>query len=201
MPPGRASLSLFAAASLALACRRNDPVEKLSGEEIRRTLAEVERRLAEQEARKRRKPPPRSARSSGSADAEQVAVEEERPAAEPARSTQLAPSDAPWIADTAVDIGRPGPATATAMGVVLNTREGELAIARLGKLPRGGAAAPSPVQPLPSVAGSFGLGRGPSLFQSCVYWISHGSLVRRCLPPHGPPSRLEILSRDAFDGT
>src|SRR5207244_2942461 len=47
----------------------------------------------------------------------------------------------------------------------------------------------------------FTYGRGSGSFQDYVYWISHGSLVRRHLSPRGEIGPLEILAQDAHDGT
>jgi hypothetical protein len=112
----------------------------------------------------------------------------------------LAPANVPWLVDQAVDLGRPAPASATRFGVMLHTLDGALALARLGSLPhstRPGRAALTP----PTAGGEFTYGRASGFFQDYVYWISHGSLVRRHVSTRGEIGPLEILAQDAHDGT
>jgi hypothetical protein len=188
---------VVALSSIAFAgCHRVDPDKARAKEEFERVRATYEKRLAERRpAPGRPAEPPRAA----SATAPDEAPEEH--SAAPASSASVRRWDAPWVADEPVEIAPPAQATATARGVVLDTRDGEILVAHLGRLAHGGAAARTPVEPTPPGAGNFGLGYGPSVAQDAVYWISHGSLVRRSLPAHGAPGPLQVLARDAFDGT
>jgi hypothetical protein len=206
MPPGRALLPrLLAASLLVAACHRDEPPRKAPAtkearEEARRTLAELERRLAEREAKKRRPEPTRAAASAAAGPAEAPApprVDEPPPVA----SASPPSHDGAFVVDDPVEIGPQGPATASSLGVVMNSRDGELVVARLGKLSRAPTPVAAPVRPFPEGSGPFALGRGPGLSTEFAYWISHGSLVRRRLPTRGPAGPLEILTRDAFDGT
>ena len=109
---------------------------------------EVEKRLAE---RKQRARPPAGARAIGSSAGadEPPAAEETKPrrvAAEPARG------DSPFISDAPVELAPPAQATATARGVVLSTREGDVVVSRLGHLPQG-ASAKTPLEALPNSGG------------------------------------------------
>ncbi|HEX3594697.1 MAG TPA: hypothetical protein VHU80_06335, partial [Polyangiaceae bacterium] len=187
---------VVALSSIAFAgCHRVDPDKARAKEEFERVRATYEKRLAERRpAPGRPAEPPRAA----SATAPDEAPEEH--SAAPASSASVRRWDAPWVADEPVEIAPPAQATATARGVVLDTRDGEILVAHLGRLAHGGAAARTPVEPTPPGAGNFGLGYGPSVAQDAVYWISHGSLVRRSLPAHGAPGPLQVLARDAFDG-
>jgi hypothetical protein len=112
----------------------------------------------------------------------------------------LAPADVPWVVDEAVDLGRPAPPSATRFGVMLHTRDGGLLVARLGPLSHATRPARASLVP-PTVGGEFTYGRGSGFFHDHVYWISHGSLVRRPVSPRGEIGPLEILAKDAHDGT
>jgi hypothetical protein len=184
-------------ALIAAGCHRKDEERAKAKQEFERVRAAYEKRVAEARERKAPAgnaaavPPPTPPEASGSA-------REQRP--EPAASA--APRrDSPWIADTEVDIARPAQATASSRGVVLNTRDGDIVIARLGRLSHSASPAKTPIEETTSSSGNFGLGYGPAVTADAVYWISHGSLVKRLLPAHGSPGPLEVLARDAFDGT
>ncbi|HEX4341140.1 MAG TPA: hypothetical protein VH062_34765 [Polyangiaceae bacterium] len=184
---------------LVVACHRTDPDKARQKAEFERVRAAYEKRVAEQKRATAKPATARAARATGAATAGDGG---DVPAQVPASTTPApARGDAPWIADVPVDIAARAQATATSRGVVMNTRDGELVVARLGKLAHGGAPAKTPVEPTPEGAGNFGLGYGPSVLDDVVYWISHGSLVRRQLPAHGAPGPLQVLARDAFDGT
>jgi hypothetical protein len=187
---------LVAAGALFVACHRDDPKPAASKQEFERLKREVEKRLAEQKLRARSSAEPmRGPNAARAAEPEDEALPEApRPRAQAPRG------DSPFVADIPVELAPPAQATATARGVVLETREGEVVVARLGRLPHGGPSK-TPVEALPATAGPFTLGRGPSLGNGYVYFISHGTLVRRSLPAHGPAGALEVLARDAFDGT
>jgi hypothetical protein len=118
-----------------------------------------------------------------------------------APSLAPAPADVPWIVDLAVDVARPGPASATRLGVILHTLDGALSIARAGTLTHARTPMKTPLARPAPPGGEFTYGRGSGLFQDYVYWISHGSLVRRHLSPRGEIGPLEILAQDAHDGT
>jgi hypothetical protein len=107
----------------------------------------------------------------------------------------------PFIVDEPIEVGPSGPATASTLGVLMNDREGGLFIARLGPLSRARDPSRTRITPLPSGAGPFGLGRGPGVLQNHAYWVSHGNLVRRRISARNEPGLLEVLARDAFDGT
>jgi hypothetical protein len=83
----------------------------------------------------------------------------------------------------------------------MNDRAGSLYIARLGPLARTATPVPTRIGEVPEGSGPFGLGRGPGVFQEHAYWISQGSLVRRRVSARANPGPLEVLARDAFDGT
>jgi hypothetical protein len=184
-------------ALIAAGCHRKDAERTKAKQEFERVRAAYEKRVAEVRERQATaghvaaEAPASPAQPSGS-------PREQRP--EPVMSA--APRrDAPWVADTPLEIAPPAQATAASNGVVLNTRDGELVIARLGPLPHGASPAKTPIEPMPPSSANFGLGYGPSVTPNAVYWISHGSLVRRPLPARGSPGPLEVLARDAFDGT
>jgi hypothetical protein len=191
---------MMAAALSTVACHREE-ARKRAHDDAQRKIAELKRRVDEIEARTKAT---RAARDTWAASAAPRASTAVEPEASPVAPT--APSDVPhgpatWIVDDAADLGEGAPATATALGVVVNDREGDLAIARLGALSHAPARTATPLAALKGATGPFSLGTGPGLFDGAVYWISHGSLVRRRLSERGPPGPLEILARDAHDGT
>lgn len=118
--------------------------------------------------------------------------------------TALEKDDAPvensrYLLDGLNDVGPAAPAAAFARGVVLITRDDELAISKL--------VAP-PSKSKKPVAGDFEelsrgphdfwpVARGPALSATHAYWISKGRLVRRALAG----GELEVLATDARDGT
>ncbi len=115
------------------------------------------------------------------------------------------PTEAPgpgkdgWIVDHLVDVAPAGPAAATPEGVVLRTRDDELALAPLSPQRGGGSRPqPTPVKSLELEASSLeALARGPSISGKYAYFVSHRRLVRR--PLAGGP--LERLTSDARDYT
>lgn len=214
MPSGRAPLPLlFAASLLVAACHREEPPKKAPASpearaETRRALAELERRLAELEAKRQRPVAARPVASGASGASGAFAAGAPPPVPAPPDETGAPPppasvahGDGSVIVDDPVEIGPQGPAAASALGVVMNTRDGDLVVARLGKTSRSPTPVAAPIRPLPAGSGPFALGRGPGLTADFAYWISHGSLVRRRLPLRGPLGPLEVLTRDAFDGT
>ncbi len=186
------SLAFFVAG-----CHRNDEERARAKREFERVRAAYEERVAEL----RDEHPKTSAAARVLASATEPTVAPEERTAAPATSTAPPRRDAPWIADTPVEIAPPAQATATARGVVLNTRDGEIVVSRLGRLSRSPSPGKTPLDEIPLSSGDFGLGFGPSVTSDSVYWISHGSLVRRAFPAHGATGPLEVLARDAFDGT
>lgn len=176
------------------ACHREDRKPQFSPEQIERIKKEIERRKREKAAKEAHP----GAQPMGAPSGEPL--EEPIPSASAAEAAP-APPTGPWIVDEAVDLGPITPATATEFGVVVNTKDGEILVSRLGR--RAPAPRPSrtPLRAFPPEAGPFGIGRGPSSFEGYVYWISHGSLVRRALSPKGDIGALEVLARDAHDGT
>lgn len=190
-------VALFVVASaLVAACHHDAPKPSPSKQEFERLKREVEKRLAERNERAR---PPAGTRAIGSS-----AEVDEPPAAEETKQreavAQPARGDSPFVSDAPIELAPPAQATATERGVILNTREGDVVVAHLGRLPLG-ASTKTPLESLPATAGPFALGRGPSLEQNYVYFISHGALVRRQLPARGAAGPVEVLARDAFDGT
>ena len=185
-------------AALPAGCHRNDDERARAKHEFERVKAAYEKRVAELRANAPPATPAPATVAAGSAEPN-VTPPERRAATDP--SSALPERDAPWVADVAVELAAPAQATATSRGVVVNTRDGDVVVARLGRLSRAPAATKTPLEPLPPSSGNFGLGYGPSVAPDAVYWISHGSLVRRQWPAHGPPGPLEVLARDAFDGT
>ncbi|MBM4362242.1 MAG: hypothetical protein FJ104_06140 [Deltaproteobacteria bacterium] len=103
--------------------------------------------------------------------------------------------------DEPVEIGPSGPAAATPLGVLFHDAEGALFLSPLGPLPRRASPASAPVTGLPEDVGRLPLGRGPGFSGSHAYWISQGSLVRRAVSAGGRIGPLEVLARDALDGT
>lgn len=185
-------------ALIAAGCHRRDDERAKAKQEFERVRLAYEKRVAEVREPKAQAgnavpaapaPPPRP---SGAASVPRV---------DPAASAAAPRRDAPWIADTELSIARPAQATASSHGVVLNTRDGDIVIARLGSLSHSPTPAKTPIESTTSSSGNFGLGYGPGVTADAVYWISRGSLVRRALPAKGPPGPLEVLARDAFDGT
>jgi hypothetical protein len=78
--------------------------------------------------------------------------------------------------------------------------DGGLIVARLGAFPRTARPARAPIT-APTTGSELTYGRGSGIFREHVYWISHGSLVRRHISPHAEVGPLEILAKDAHDGT
>jgi len=197
-----AGAAALAVGALSLASCRSRTETKPTRQEAARKLRDLERRLAEKQATPPAAAPPAPAVSSMGRSGAGAAMEPEpAPSTEPPPASRDESPDAPFVADDPVELGPPGPATASARGIVMNTVEGKLMVATLGALARGPLSHPTPVHALPEPSGPFALVRGPSLSEEFAYWISHGSLVRRKLLPHGEPGPLEILARDALDGT
>jgi hypothetical protein len=186
---------LLVTGALFVACHHDDPKPSATKQEFERLKREVAKRLAEQKRRARPSAEPMSGRGQpGTEEPPEVEKPSTRgPVAAPSRG------DSPFVSDAPVELAPPAQATATARGVVFGTREGEVVLAPLGHLPHG-SPSKTPVEALPAAAGPFALGRGPSVGNGYVYFISHGSLARRQLSSRGTGS-LEVLARDAFDGT
>lgn len=173
-------------------CHREAPESTLSKEEARKIIDDIERHAPARSSEPSAVPPPREDGAELTFDA---------PTSSGSVAPTLEPPTIPWILDQTVDLGRPAPASAMRFGVVLHTLDGALSIARLGPLARSRTAVKTPLaRPVPP-GGEFTYGRGSGFFQDHVYWISHGSLVRRPISPRGEVGPLEILARDAHDGT
>lgn len=114
----------------------------------------------------------------------------------------LAAGKGPYVMDELADVGPAGPATAGAKGVVMITRDGAVAIAKLdtAKFAHAGHhAIATPIAPVQPGAPAFvALGRGPALLSGYAYWIRGGKLQRRALAGSDKP---EVLASDARDGT
>ncbi len=120
----------------------------------------------------------------------------------PQAGVALADGDGPYVMDEIADVGPAGPATADANGVVMITRDGAIALAKLdaAKLAHAGRhAIATPIAPVEPGAGAFvALGRGPALIAGHAYWIRGGKLRRRAFDGDDKP---EILAGDAREGT
>lgn len=114
----------------------------------------------------------------------------------------LADGKGPYLIDELADVGPAGPASAGKAGVVMVTRDGSVAVARLDALRLAHAAhhaIATPIAPVKQSAGAFvALGRGPALLDGHAYWIHGGKLLRRALDGSG---KAEVLASDARDGT
>jgi len=104
-----------------------------------------------------------------------------------------------YLLDGLNDVGPAAPAAAFARGVVLITRDDELAIARLAqppsksKKPTAGA-----FEEIRRGPGDFWpVARGPAISSTHAYWVSKGRVVRRPLAG----GELEVVATDARDGT
>lgn len=204
MPDGsarRRRAALLTAVFVLAACRgtesKDDAARKAA---TQKAIAELKARMRAEAARRAQAPPVEP--PSGSAA---PAEDEESPPPvasgdEPAGAPRAPSPNDLVIVDESVSVGPPGPASATPLGVVLFTRDAELAVAPLGKLAAGKTPVRTPVRHLPAGSGPFALGFGPSLFQDGAYWISQGRLVRRRLREREEPGRLEVLATDALDG-
>ncbi|HVR18443.1 MAG TPA: hypothetical protein VMS65_02060 [Polyangiaceae bacterium] len=93
------------------------------------------------------------------------------------------------------DVGPAGPATATEDGVVMLTKSGHVALARVAKGPVRKGKIGSVSEPSTAFAV---LGRSPAVAGGFAYWVTGGRLVRRRADGSG---ELEPLSDDARDGT
>jgi hypothetical protein len=184
---------LVLAAIAGVACRR-DPPPEITKEQAQKILQEIERRASRTRA-SAEKP-----RTESSSDPEALF---EAPLSSGSLAPALvpAPVDVPWIVDEAVDLGRPAPASAMRFGVVLHSLDGSLSVARVSTLSRAQRAGRAPLARPTPPGGEFTYGRGSGFFRDYVYWISHGSLVRRHISPHGEIGPLELLAQDAHDGT
>lgn len=105
-----------------------------------------------------------------------------------------------WLSDEAVDVAPAAPATATALGVVLVSRDDRLHLAPLGKLPRG-RATKSPIARLTADPDAFALTRGPSVLGQRVYWISQRQLLASELNAQGMLGEPVPLAHDALPRT
>lgn len=185
---------------MAAGCRHKDvpPKRELTTEEKR----DIRRRFEEQVARQAERRARKSAeqRAAASAAPEERADEPGPPSSAPSAASTRHASKAPFVEDDSVTIGPPAPATASEAGVLVNDKEGGLFVLRAGNLV-GATPGKTPVKELPEGTGPFGIGPGPSFSQGASYWVSHGSLVRRKLGPRAEPGPLEILAKDAHDGT
>lgn len=117
--------------------------------------------------------------------------------AEPPEQASAASSR--WLVDEVADVGPAGPATASAEGVVMVDREGQLAVGRLGKLPTTKDPAPTPVAAIDAPRERFfAAGVGAAVAGKVAYYVHGGKLVRREL---GAPEREQVLAADARNGT
>lgn len=104
-----------------------------------------------------------------------------------------------YLLDGLNDIGPAAPAAAFARGVVLITRDDQLAISRLVGAPsKSKKPAASAFEELAhSSQDFFPVARGPAISGSHAYWVSKGRVVRRALAG----GDLEVLTTDARNGT
>ena len=104
-----------------------------------------------------------------------------------------------YVLDDLNDVGPAAPAAAFARGVVMITRNDELAISKL-LLPPSKSKKPAPGAVEHATRGSqdfWPVARGPAISKTHAYWVSKGRLVRRALDG----GELEVLATDARDGT
>jgi len=181
-------------AALSCACHRDPASEQtVDHEAAKRLLSELEK--------KHPKVVPSSAEKASSPRSDSETSFDEPTSSGSVAPELTSPPNQPWVLDQTVDLGRPAPASAMRFGVVLHTLDGALSVARLDPLSHARTALKTPLAPPTPPGGEFTYGRGSGFFQGHVYWISHGSLVRRPISPKGDPGPLEILARDAHDGT
>lgn len=104
-----------------------------------------------------------------------------------------------YLLDDENDVGPAAPAAAYSHGVVLVTRDDELALARLSGAPsKSRKPVKSPMQEIALGPQHFWpVARGPAVSATHVYWISKGRLVRRAVAG----GDLEVLATDAREGT
>src|SRR4051794_38907958 len=122
----RRALAFTFSTALLSACHRDDGARARAKQEFERVRAEYEKRLAEQRKRAAARSPERAS------PPESPSAPRDAPAPSAAAGPPTSPPrDAPWIADTKVDVAPPAQATASSRGVVMNTRDGEIVIARL----------------------------------------------------------------------
>jgi len=121
-----------------------------------------------------------------------------RPLAEHEKDDKLVESGH-YLLDELNDVGPAAPAAAYSHGVVLVTRDDELALAKLTGAPsKLKNAVKSPMQEVALGREHFWpVARGPAVSATHAYWVSKGRLVRR--PLSG--GDLEVLATDARDGT
>lgn len=105
--------------------------------------------------------------------------------------------DGPFIVDEPVPIAPAGPITATAGGVVMYNRAGQVVVARLGGLSHRAKRMKTPVTKTSKSAAPFPLGRGPAVVGDRAYWITQGRVVRRKLRG----GALEVIAEDAQNGS
>jgi len=130
------------------------------------------------------------------------------PSAKPAPETEEPPEQAasaagpsesgPWKVSELFDVGPAGPATATDSGIVMITKQGELA--RAEPVAHKGPAAPDRVrfgQVAQEPEAFFSFASGPAVLRDYAYFIAGGRLVRRRLSGEGEP---EVLSSDGRTG-
>lgn len=133
-----------------------------------------------------------------------VAASERRAAASAAEPTTPAPAPEVvlpdgWVLDDLADVAPAGPATATARGVVMVTRDNAAHFARYTPRPRGASAGETQVTPLELGAAQLvALRRGPAVLGGFAYWIDGKRLLRR---PYAKPGELETLAEDARHST
>jgi len=114
----------------------------------------------------------------------------------------LADGKGPYVVDELADVGPAGPATAGAQGVVMVSRDGAVAVAKLDAAKLAHAKQrpiATPIAPVEQSAAAFvALARGPALQGGYAYWIRGGKLLRHALDGGDKP---EVLASDARDGT
>jgi hypothetical protein len=103
------------------------------------------------------------------------------------------------VIDGLNDVGPAAPASAFERGVVMITRNDELALATLsGPLSQSAKPAPGSISPTQRRSGEFwSVARGPAVSPTHAYWISKGRLLRRALSG----GKLDVLATDAREGT
>ncbi len=145
-------------------------------------------------------PAPPAATRSAPADRPPAASNEKDEA--PHADDALANGKGPYVIDELSDVGPAGPATAGAQGVVMVTRDGAVAVAKLDAAKLAHAKqrpVATPIAPVEQGPAAFvALARGPALQGGYAYWIRAGKLLRHAVDGGDKP---EVLASDARDGT
>ncbi len=106
-----------------------------------------------------------------------------------------------WVVDEPTKFAVAASITATERGVVMINKDQNVYLAKLGKLPVSASPKKTSIGKVTRRAGRFPIGHGPALYRDYVYYIRDGELRRRHFPISGATGPIEVLRRDAADGT